>query len=86
MTLWEIILTLVVLKIPVLYVGWVVWWAIKAVPEVGTQGGTDGVNWTPWRPSPAASPGRPHRGGPQRTAERVRSRGPRPHARIGGTS
>ena len=28
---------LVLLKIPVFYVGWVIWWAIKAVPELGTE-------------------------------------------------
>ena len=43
---------LVVLKIPVFYVGWVVWWAIKAEPELGAEGGTEGVNWKPWRPPP----------------------------------
>ena len=60
MSLWEIVLTLVLLKIPVAYVGWVLWWAIKAEPEIGAQGGTDGVNWHPWRrPSPSGSPSRP---------------------------
>jgi hypothetical protein len=69
--LWEIIFMLVLLKIPVVYVGWVIWWAIKAEPEVGTEGGTDGVNWTPWRgPSPSASPSRPHRGNLERSRER----------------
>jgi hypothetical protein len=87
MQVWEIVLTLVVLKIPVAYVGWVIWWAIKAEPEVGTEGGTDGVNWKPWRrPSPTASPVRGQRGGPERAAERLRSRGPRPHARTGGSA
>ena len=51
----------VIVKIPVAYVGWVVWWAVKAVPEVGTEGGTEGINWRPWdRPSNS----RPRRGGP----------------------
>ena len=49
LALWEIIFVLVILKIPVAYVGWVVWWAIKAEPELGTEGGTEGVNWQPWR-------------------------------------
>ena len=40
--------------------GWVLWWAIKAEPELGTEGGTESVNWRPWRPpSPATQPGRP---------------------------
>ena len=51
--LWEIIFVLVILKIPIVYVGWVIWWAIKAEPELGAEGGTEGVNWKPWRrPSP----------------------------------
>ncbi len=46
---WEIIFVLVLLKIPIAYVGWVMWWAIKAEPEIGTEGGTEGPNWQPWR-------------------------------------
>jgi hypothetical protein len=64
--MWTAIMFFVILKIPVAYVCWVVWWAIKAEPEVGTQGGTDGVNWTPWRKPPGS---RPPRGGPQATRE-----------------
>jgi hypothetical protein len=30
---WEIVFLLVILKIPVLYLCWVVWWAIKAEPK-----------------------------------------------------
>ncbi len=85
MSLWEIVLTLVLLKIPVAYVGWVIWWAIKAEPEIGAQGGTDGVNWTPWRrPSPNGSPLRPDRGAPNRTGDRARSRGQRRPERLRG--
>ena len=61
LTLWEIFFVVVIVKIPVAYVGWVVWWAIKAEPEVGTQGGTEGVNWKPWQPP---SDARPRRRGP----------------------
>ncbi len=76
---------LVILKIPVAYVGWVVWWAIKAEPELGTEGGTEGVNWHPWRrPSPSGSPVRPHRGGSERSRERVGARSSRREARTGG--
>jgi len=71
---------LVLLKIPIAYVGWVIWWAIKAEPEIGTQGGNESVNWSPWRrPSPSGSPVGSYRGGPYR-----RSRGERRHERIGG--
>jgi hypothetical protein len=70
--LWlELIVVLVLLKIPVAYVGWVLWWAIKAEPELGTEGGTESVNWRPWR-RPPASPARPHLGAGQRARERAR--------------
>jgi hypothetical protein len=73
--MWLGIVFLVILKIPVLYVCWVVWWAIKAEPEVGTQGGTEGlegINWRPWRKPPGSRPprGGPH-GGRSRKAGRV---------------
>jgi len=85
LSLWEIVLMLVLLKIPVIYVGWVIWWAIKAEPEIGAQGGTEGVNWRPWRrPSPSTTPARSYRGGPLRTPGPVRSRGVRRQQRVGG--
>jgi hypothetical protein len=85
LSLWEIVLMLVLLKIPVAYVGWVIWWAIKAEPEIGAQGGNEGVNWKPWRrPSPSGSPLRPHRGAPGRSGGRVRARGGRRDERVGG--
>jgi hypothetical protein len=87
LALWEIIFMLVILKIPVAYVGWVVWWAVKAEPELGEAGGTEGVNWTPWRrPSPTNSPARSRRGGPERSRERTRTRAERRQARTGGTT
>lgn len=70
---------LVILKIPVVYVGWVIWWAVKAEPEIGTQGGTEGVNWKPWlRPNDP----RPRRRGPHSVPERGPERGRRPRDRI----
>ncbi|HEY4347130.1 MAG TPA: hypothetical protein VGM80_06030 [Gaiellaceae bacterium] len=80
MTLWEIVLTLVLLKIPVAYVGWVIWCAIKAEPEFGTTGGTDSMNWTPWRPTPRDA----MRPGPRRTPDRGRPRDTRRRERVGG--
>jgi hypothetical protein len=63
---WEVVFLMVILKIPIGYLCWVVWWAIKAEPRpeagaavtavVGGSGGSGG--------------GRPRRGG------RLR---PRPH-------
>ena len=83
--LWEIIFVLVVLKIPIAYVCWVIWWAIRAEPELGAEGGTDGVNWKPWRrPSPSPSPGRSRRGGSERSRERARNRADRRQTRTGG--
>ena len=68
---------LVILKIPVAYVGWVIWWAIKAEPEIGTEGGTEGVNWQPWRRSPSGSPARSAPGRPaRRPCSRHAPRGP----------
>jgi hypothetical protein len=81
--LWfELFVVLILIKIPVFYVGWVLWWAIKAEPELGAEGGTDSVNWRPWRPpSPATKPGRPSRGS-HRTRDRVPVRAPHRQARA----
>ena len=85
LAVWEIIFALVILKIPVAYVGWVIWWAVKAEPELGTEGGTEGVNWQPWRrPSPGNSPQRSRRGGTERSRERAASRADRSQTRTGG--
>jgi hypothetical protein len=82
---WELVIVLVVLKIPVFYVGWVIWWAIRAVPELGADGGSESVNWTPWRrPSPSGSPARPGRGAPDRSRPRERARAARRQSRMGG--
>lgn len=85
---WELVIVLVLLKIPVFYVGWVLWWAIKAVPELGTEGGADSVNWTPWRRPPGGSgaPARAGRGAHRRARPHERSREARREARMKGTS
>jgi hypothetical protein len=53
---WEAIFMLLVLKIPVVYLGVVVWWAIRAEPVA--DGGTDGdstpiplmpCGWDDWK-------------------------------------
>ena len=81
---WELVIVLVVLKVPVFYVGWVLWWAIKAVPELGAEGGADGVNWTPWRRPPAANgpPARSRRDANGRSRPHERSREARREARM----
>ena len=88
LALWEeLFVVLILLKIPVAYVGYVLWWSIKAVPEVGTEGGTEGMNWRPWRrPTPTGSPSRPHRGAPERARERARRNPTRRSARAGGVA
>lgn len=53
---WEAFFFIVVLKIPVIYLAGVVWWAVRAVPE--QPGGGDGAavpaplepcGWDDWR-------------------------------------
>jgi hypothetical protein len=75
MTVWEIVFMLIVLKIPLIYVGWVVWWAIKAEPVPGAEGeAAHSMNWQPWRRDPDSP--RPRRGGPhgRRGARRAAAR------------
>jgi hypothetical protein len=75
--MWEIIFMVLVLKIPLIYVCWVVWWAIRAEPVIGSEGDqSQQINWTPWR-RPGGS--RPRRGGPHGTRDgaRVARRGKR---------
>jgi hypothetical protein len=76
MALWEIIFMLVVLKVPLAYVGSVMWWAVKAEPEAGSEGGTEGMNWTPWRQRPPA-PARPGRQSARGAQARAGSRAAR---------
>ena len=62
---WELVVILILFKLPVAYVCWVAWWAIKAEPEVGPQ--SDDAGWQPWR---RPSGPRPRRGGPHGTPAR----------------
>ena len=71
---------LVILKIPVAYVAWVIWWAVKAEPELGKQGGTEGINWKPWQPE---ADSRRRRRGPHGSPKRGPARAARRHDRIG---
>jgi hypothetical protein len=80
--MWVAIIFLLILKIPIVYVCWVVWWAIKAEPEVGTQGGTEGLsglNWKPWKRPPGAGP---RRGGPHGRFSRKANRVARSHDKV----
>ncbi|MGH3077601.1 MAG: hypothetical protein ACRDPZ_05390 [Gaiellaceae bacterium] len=69
-SVWEALFMLVVLKIPVVYLGGVVWWAIRAepIPESGSDEAPALVplrpcGWDEWKRRRAArySPRRPHR-------------------------
>jgi hypothetical protein len=74
---WELIFLMVILKIPIAYLCWVVYWAIKAEPH---PDGGDGARIQapidgeppvrPWSGRPRR-PARPH-GGPTRRYARTR--------------
>ena len=64
---WEIIFMLVILKIPIVYIAVVIWWAIKAEPEPEDLAGVAVLSDTPSpgssplrRPRRGRRPGRPH--------------------------
>jgi hypothetical protein len=69
---WELVFMMLVLKIPVVYLGCVVWYAIKAEPRPGED--LEGSVWRPWhRPEGP----RPRRGGPHGTRDAARADRPR---------
>jgi len=76
-TLWELVFLMVILKIPIAYLCYVVWYAIKAEPR--GRGGSAGVRAMPDGPPPSFDryrrrrrnpPPRPH-GGPARAYPRT---------------
>jgi len=84
--LWFTIVFLVLLKIPLAYLGYVVWWALKDPPvpgegyegagfELGTDGPSPGSSWWKRPPLPGRRRGpRPH-GTPARRPQTVVARG-----------
>ncbi|MBA3843913.1 MAG: hypothetical protein H0X39_15085 [Actinobacteria bacterium] len=60
---WELVFMLVILKIPIVYLGLVVWYAIRAEPEPGVDP-SEYSTWRPWR-----KPDRPRREGPHGTRD-----------------
>jgi hypothetical protein len=66
-TLWELVFLMVILKIPIVYLSYVVWYAIKSEPR--GRGGPAGVRVLPDPPSPSYD----------RLRRRSRRRPPRPH-------
>ncbi len=68
---WEAVFLLLVLKIPVIYVAFVVWWALRADPDRGEAAEVAAVSDTP--------PGGPGLGAHDRAPRRPTST--RPHGR-----
>ena len=48
---WALVIMMLVLKIPIVYLGWVVWYAIKAEPEPGVDPHESSA-WKPWSRPP----------------------------------
>ena len=67
-TAWEFLFMMLALKIPIVYLGVVVWYAIKAEPDSGA----DPNDYSVWRPWHHASGPRPRRGGPHGTRDTAR--------------
>ena len=59
--MWELIFLMVILKIPIAYLCWIVYWAVKAEPEA--DGGDEVRVALPHDPDP---PNRPRRRRPRR--------------------
>jgi len=62
---WGFIWLMLVLKIPVVALLWLVWWAVRQTPEPVTEPDDgDGGAGKPRRPHPRGGPKRPRRRGP----------------------
>jgi hypothetical protein len=77
-TIWEIVFLMVILKIPIVYLCFVVWYAIRAKPHPGpgdalgvrADPGDSGPGWGRRSRPRRLGPRRPH-GGPARTYPRT---------------
>lgn len=72
---------LVILKIPVVYVCAVVWYAVRAEPEPDLGGASEDATprpWRPWHSWRGDDRPRPRRGGPHGSAQRGYARTTRP--------
>jgi hypothetical protein len=58
---WELVFMMLILKIPIVYLAVVVWYAIRAEPEPGVDP-SDYSIWRPWQKPDGPRPrrGRPH--------------------------
>ncbi|HVU78623.1 MAG TPA: hypothetical protein VHC67_13660 [Gaiellaceae bacterium] len=68
---WELLFMMLILKIPIAYLAFVVWYAIKAEPQ---EPGVDQEEFSIWRPWQRPSGPRPRRGGPHGTRDSARVR------------
>ena len=68
---WLLVFMMLALKLPIVYLGLVVWYAIKAEPLEPGQEEADYSLWRPWRNRPAGP--RPRRGGPHGTRDSARA-------------
>jgi hypothetical protein len=72
---WELIFLMVIMKIPIVYLCWVVYWAIKSEPTpehpVAVTTGPDAPVWSPRRPSRGPRRNGPH-GAPTRRYARTK--------------
>ena len=80
--MWELIWLMVIMKIPILYLCWVVYWAIKSEPRpeepaTVTAGIGDGSDPAGWRPTT-----RPRRLGPHGRPTRTYARTARARVRA----
>ena len=71
---WEFLFMMLALKIPIVYLGAVVWYAIKAVPDESEEEQAPVSIWRPWQHRGGP---RPRRGGPHGTRDSVRERSAR---------
>jgi hypothetical protein len=65
---WELVFMMLILKIPIVYLALVVWYAIRAEPEPGV----DPNDYSVWRPWQKPDGPRPRRGGPHGTRDSSR--------------
>jgi len=72
--IWELVFMLVILKIPVVYLCWVVWWAVRAEP-LPPEGAA--------RLVPAPGPHGPPDCSWRRRQDELSRRGPRPRGGAG---
>jgi hypothetical protein len=86
--LWFTLWFMVILKIPILYLAWVIWWAVKDPPEAyaGPAGSELGSGGGPgWRPALHRDRVRRPRGGPHGSPRRRAARVPFARTRARGS-